>query len=502
MRSLRTIGILTVLATAILLSNSTALLAQIPTTPSPTAPVTPTPTPTPTPKPTKTGKCCACVLAEQGTYSDAEEQRFYNYCQLCLMDQQQNPKAVGCDVVFNTDASSLERDLNVLKSSGECSKEIYVANNQHGPIFDTVAGLISVCVKAFPTCNIELEDHSCQSFRNEKEALVFLTSLQTQLGANASVTVCGNTSSNFTMTCALLSARKRYVVSKYSFSEKMDRCNPEGSVCDPIGDSWQCLGFGKRSITQKCCATVGDGNRFGLWINNANCQGMKECPERCPKKYGIAVHKMQCISPTKMRSLSCAELTAGGYVCDDFTQQCGIYEVCKDGRCVPESGPQDKPSSAVKLSPLKPERSSTEARSKTLGSLTPINGAPHHYSGTSATLSLAFTPRLFFGTSHTAQFAGVNGTRGVVLLSLDPVSTMAMLGLTAGDVIHFVNDKLIESEADITNALSQSRKQTFITFSRSAPPEETGKNILLPKPDRWSWIVTIHSQESGPSMEE
>jgi hypothetical protein len=473
--------------------------AQSSPTPRPSATATKTPEPTPTPQ--KTGKCCWCVLPDDGQYSEDESRRLYDYCDRCLMDPTQNPKAVGCDVSYNTSPSRFQSHLEIAKSRGECPNQVYVANNLHGPIFDTVSNLVSVCVKAFPSCSIEIDDRSCETLRNEKEAQMFLTSLQSEIGDEGSVTLCGNSSSNFGLTCGRLAASKRFVVTKYSLTDETMRCNREGRTCSPIGDSWQCLDFGKRLITQKCCGGTNPPFRFGMWVNNAECNGEDECPERCKKEYGIAVYTKTCVSPTKARAVNCSELSGGGHICSNFELECNLFHICKDGECVEESF-------AALPTPTAVATVSAMARAKTakavhgggrtpsqLGSISPVKGVPYHFLADAATLHAAFTPQLFFGSSHMSEFEGIGGVTGIALIKVDPVSTIGMVGLKAGDVIHYVNDQPIETESDIFDALAQSRTRTFITYSRMAPKEEAETTSVLPKPARWNWIVTIHAEE-------
>lgn len=71
-----------------------------------------------------------------------------------------------------------------------------------------------------------------------------------------------------------------------------------------------------------------------------------------------------------------------------------------------------------------------------------------------------------------------------------------MVGLRNGDIIHFVNDQHVSSDADIISALAQSRKRTFITYSRVAPKETDGKKSKLQVGPRWNWIITIHEDDS------
>ena len=476
--------------------------AEAPPTSLPMSTATMTAEPSPTPP--KTGKCCWCMVPEDGEYSDAESRRLREYCELCLMDPTQNPKAVGCDTSFNSAASRFESDLHLMKSRGECSKEVYVANNQHGPIFSTVAGLVSVCVKTFPTCSIEVDDRSCQSFRNEQEAQIFLTSLQSQLGNDGSVTVCGNSSSDFTLTCARLAANKRYIVSKYKFSEEVMRCNREGRVCDPVGDSWQCLDFGKKLITQTCCGDPSVANEFGLWVNNAQCKGEKVCPERCRNRLGGRGSTRSCTSPTQSRIEVCEKLPGGGFICSNHTRQCRLFEHCQDGVCVDDfAAPFATPTASATSAPKTREkralqRSDTAKTTRRINSLSAVKGVPHHFTANPATLKEAFTPQLFFGSSQTAEFEGIHGTTGVAIIKVDPVSTIGMLRFVVGDVIHYVNDKPIRTERDIFDALTQSRARTFITYSRTAPKEQADTTSNLPKPKRWNWVITIHAEDSNP----
>lgn len=497
---------LVAVAIAVFSLSWTPVCAQSSPTPRPSSTATKTPEPTPTPQ--KLSKCCWCVLPNEGEYSEQESRKLMDYCDLCLTDPAQNPKAVGCNGAYNTSPSRFESDLVWAKSRGECSNEVYVANMQHGPIFDVVSGLISICVKQFPSCSIEVDDRSCRTFSNETEAKVFLTTLQGELDDEGSLTICGNSSNDFSLTCARLAASKRYVVSKHSLSEEKMRCNREGRSCNPVGYTWKCLDFGKKLITQKCCGgKTAQTSSFGHWVNNAECSGAAECPDRCAHSNGKPAFIQKCVSPTKKRWEWCEELSGGGFACIDWESQCGPYYICIDGECAEEHlSALPTPTATATISPrsqAKAAKSSSGALNilNPLKPLTPAKGVPHHFVASSSTLSVAFTPQPFFGGSAISQFQGIRGETGVALITVDPISTIGMLGLTSGDVIHYVNNHPIRIEADIFEALAQSRTRTFITFSRAAPKEQAKSNSILPKPTRWNWIVTIHAQDKIPSMD-
>ena len=461
------------------LTWASSVLAQRGPTPRPSETATHTPTPAPE------EKCCACIIPNEG---EQDHDRFTEECEVCLLNENENPKAQGCSQKIIAEQSKFDQALTDLKRQGHCMKNVYIANNQHGPSFDDLADSIRVCIKTFPTCSLYIDDRSCKSFRNEDEVNTFLTNIRREMYPHVTLSMCGNTSSDFGSTCSRLAASKLFIISTATIDTPELSCNPEGSICDPAGDTWSCLDPNGKTIQQTCCQPgqgFGLGQTFGLWVNGASCKGGSSCAN-CQE------HSLTCISSQTVSLTSCVKLDEGGEVCSDMKRRCTSGAHCVDGECRGILTPT--PTAAAISSPS--PATSSQQKALNNASISPVPGISHHFKASGSTLALAFTEKLFFGASNVTPISGPRGSSGVAIVSLDPVSTLGMVGLKNGDIIHFVNNQKVTSEVDVFHALSQSRKRTFITYSRQAPKASKERKSTLSVGTRWNWIVTIHQDDS------
>ena len=446
---------------------------------------TPTVSPTATPSPVPQAKCCACIVPDAG---ETDHERFTEECQACYLNENENPKAHGCSQKIIAERSQFDQALTDLKRQGQCLQRVYIANNQHGPSFSDLVGNIRACVKTFPTCSLDVDDLSCQSFRDEQSLGEFVESMRSELYPNVTLTMCGNTSSNFGSTCARLAASKSYVVTRGVVDTPKLPCNSEGTICHPAGHEWSCLDTNGQIIKQTCCQAgqgFGLSDTFGVWINRDSCKDVRRC-DSCQST------EVSCVSSQMAVATRCITLQAGGQVCGDLRVRCKTGTKCVDGWCLAMATPTPSATTEDSRSVAAANQKSASRR----GALAAVPGVAQHFKASGSTLALAFTQSLFFGSSGVTPVSGVNGTTGVAITSLDPVSTIGMVGLRNGDIIHFVNDQQVSSEADILSALAQSRKRTFITYSRLAPKEPEGRTSKLQVGPRWNWIITIHEDDS------
>jgi len=445
---------------------------------------TPTPFATPTLGPVSQDKCCACVIPDK---SEKDHEMFAEECHACFLNEKENPKAQGCTQKIVAENSKVDQMLSNLKRQGQCTQSVYLTHNQHGPSFGNLTDLIRVCVKAFPTCSLDIDDRSCLSFRDEERVANFIANIRSEMYPEVTLTMCGNTSTDVHLTCARLAASKVYVVSTGDVATSQMSCNPEGSTCKPAGDEWSCLDPSGKLVKQTCCQEANRSrNRegWGVWVTGESCKDVRRC-EECPSM------QWGCRTPTLWVSSRCETLEAGGQICEHFKLRCSSGTQCLTDRgCVAMATP-----TVAVVTPVS-RGSSSQQTVLTSESISPVPGVTHHFKGSSSTLAAAFTEDLFFGSSEVAPISGARGVTGVALLSLDPVSSVGIVGLRKGDIIHFVNDQKVASQADIISALGQSRKRTFITYSRVAPKEKRAKPSVLSVNNRWNWIVTIHQDDS------
>lgn len=412
-------------------------------------------------------KCCFCISPNKGVENAAE---FMEYCSTCLMNPKLNSKVASCDI-----RESLAAKDFTGPDPEKCSPDVLVYNLEHGPIPGKVFGRIDVCRKSMPSCALEFVDLSCRTFEDPNDVAKYLKDLQRSLGKGATVTLCGNATSNYPKDkCASFeSARVTYVVSSEKIDSPPSRCAKSFTTCDREGFTHTCLNGRNELKEQVCCAKMVRspdgrteyGSSNGLWGEaGEGCSAFPSCPENCSTK------KYCSQGGDKLFIRECVKIRGGDYACQLDWDNCVAFGRVCDAKNLMCDDPPKAPSSSAGASSRSSAKSGLSgpqsSRDGAQGDFVEVSRANQEYQMSPSWLLTATSLKNLFGSSIVIEVAGSLADAGILLHTIDVGSTLGVLRFESGDIIHFVNDTPIRTRGDLVKNLSPALPYLGITYTR------------------------------------
>ncbi len=194
-------------------------------------------------------------------------------------------KNFRCDVKEEVPLSKWATRFPELMSKYQCAEPLKIYHAEHGPVCDNIVQLIQVCVSNSPTCDLEINSDSCQSFRYLEDVEKQFRSLQKSLGPDIVISACGNRLNGYfgDLACTLTNTVK---VSQKEFSMTPGPCKSEGTTCSPVnGVAYSCTNSKGQETSQRCCPAAASLKEYtapvisdSSYNGKLSAEGASSCP--------------------------------------------------------------------------------------------------------------------------------------------------------------------------------------------------------------------------------